>query len=143
MSKPGSGFPPDLPDPLTDDGQNRDEQQHRVRITKPFYLGAQEVTQAQYQQVMGTNPSQYKDARNPVETVSWDDAVKFCDKLSALPDERAAGRTYRLPTEAEWEYACRAGTTTRFSFGDDAADWAKYALSQRRHLAGATFRSCF
>ena len=55
-----------------------------------------------------------------MERVSWDDAVRFCDKLSALPEEQAAGRTYRLPTEAEWEYACRAGTTTRFSFGDDS-----------------------
>ena len=65
------------------------------------------------------NPSSFKGPQHPVENVSWDDAVKFCEKLSALPEEKAAGRTYRLPTEAEWEYACRAGSTTRYSFGDD------------------------
>ncbi len=104
--------------------------QHRVRITKPFYLGAREVTQEQYEHVMGINPSHFsgggkgadkvshQDTRRfPVETVSWDDAVLFGDKLSAIPDERDARRTYRLPTEAEWEYACRAGTTTACHYG--------------------------
>ena len=62
-----------------------------------------------------------------MEIVSWDDAVAFCEKLSALPAEQAAGRVYRLPTEAEWEYACRAGTTTAYSFGDDEQDLGKYA----------------
>ena len=66
---------------------------------------------------MGVNPSHFKGPQHPVETVSWDDAVKFCDKLSALPEEQAAGRTYRLPTEAEWEYACRAGSTTGIRTG--------------------------
>ena len=113
--------------PPTEDGRKSDEEQHRVRITKPFYLGALEVTQAQYQQVMGTNPSSFKGTKHPVDSVSWDDAVAFCDKLSALAEEKAAGRTYRLPTEAEWEYACRAGTTTRFSFGDDPAGLADFA----------------
>jgi formylglycine-generating enzyme required for sulfatase activity/serine/threonine protein kinase len=102
---------------------------HHVRITQPFYLGAYHVTQVEYQQVMGTNPSEFsatgkgKDKvagqdtkRFPVECVSWDDAVEFCRKLSALPEEKAAGRWYRLPGEAQWEYACRAGTTGRFSF---------------------------
>ena len=92
-----------------------------MRITKPFYLGVHEVTQEQYERVMGANPSNFKGPQHPVENVSWDDAVRFCDKLSALPEEKAAGRMYRLPTEAEWEYACRAGSTTRYSFGDDAA----------------------
>ncbi len=97
--------------------------QHQVRITKPFYLGVYQVTQEEYERVMGTNPSYFKTAsgqdtsRFPVEQVSWDDALKFCRKLSALPSERSAGREYRLPTEAEWEYACRAGTTTPFHFG--------------------------
>jgi formylglycine-generating enzyme required for sulfatase activity len=92
-----------------------DETQHEVEITRPFYLGATEVTQGQYQQVMGTNPSvlpslsESQRAEYAVENVSWDEAVEFCRRLSQLPEEKAAGRTYRLPTEAEWEYACRAG----------------------------------
>jgi formylglycine-generating enzyme required for sulfatase activity len=114
--------------------------QHRVVITRPFYLGMYEVTQAEYESVMGTNPSLYsasgrrkeavagKDtSRFPVETVTWEDATQFCRKLSALPKEKAAARAYRLPTEAEWEYACRAGTTTRYHFGDDGARLGEYA----------------
>ena len=108
-----------------------------MRITKSFYLGAQEVTQAQYQQVMGVNRSYFKHARNPADSVSWDDAVEFCEKLSALAEERAAGRKFRLPTEAEWEYACRAGTTTRFSFGDDPAGLANYAWFAEQRIGAA------
>jgi len=96
--------------------------QHKVRITKPFYLGVYEVTQAEYARVMGENPSRFRRASNPVEQVSWDDATEFCKKLSAKE-----GKTYRLPTEAEWEYACRAVTTTRYSFGDDWARLGEYA----------------
>jgi formylglycine-generating enzyme required for sulfatase activity len=92
---------------------------HEVTLTKPFMLGTYEVTQAQYQKAMGTNPSTFKGANNPVEMVSWNDAVEFCRRLSELPAEKAAGRVYRLPTEAEWECACRAGTTTEYSFGND------------------------
>ena len=97
--------------------------QHRVTITKGFYMGAYEVTQEQYERVMGTNPSRFKKGGNyPVEKVSWDDAVEFCKKLSAQE-----GKTYRLPTEAEWEYACRAGTTTPFAFGNTiSTDQANY-----------------
>lgn len=92
---------------------------HRVHITKAFYLGATEVTQAHYERVMGGNPSFFNggaygvDLDRPVEQVNFDDAVEFCRRLSELE-----GRTYRLPTEAEWEYACRAGTSARFFFGD-------------------------
>jgi formylglycine-generating enzyme required for sulfatase activity len=92
----------------------------RVSITERFYLGAFLVTQEQYQQVMGDNPSHFRrvagiDPRSlPVENVSWDDAVAFCHALSERPEERIRRRVYRLPTEAEWEYACRAGTTTPF-----------------------------
>ncbi|MDA7492917.1 formylglycine-generating enzyme family protein, partial [bacterium] len=100
---------------------------HEVTLTKPFKMGVHEVTQAQYEQVMGVNPSKYKGADNPVDTVSWEDAVEFCRRLSELPTEKAAGNVYRLPTEAEWEYACRAGTTTRFSFGDDESELGDYA----------------
>ncbi|MEO2013907.1 MAG: formylglycine-generating enzyme family protein, partial [Fuerstiella sp.] len=91
---------------------------HQVTLTKPFGLGVYEVTQEQYEQVMGSNPSEFKGPQNPVERSSWDEAVEFCRKLSELPAEKAAGYVYRLPTEAEWEYACRAGTTTKYSFGD-------------------------
>ena len=100
---------------------------HKVTLTKPFGLGVYEVTQEQYQQVMGTNPSKFKAPQNPVEQVSWNDAVEFCRKLSALPAEKSAGHVYRLPTEAEWEYACRAGTTTKYSFGDSESELGDYA----------------
>jgi len=100
---------------------------HEVTLTKPFKMGVHEVTQAQYEQVMKNNPSNFKGAENPVENVRWDDAVEFCHKLSALPAEKAEGNVYRLPTEAEWEYACRAGTTTQFSFGDDESKLGDYA----------------
>jgi formylglycine-generating enzyme required for sulfatase activity len=103
------------------------DEAHEVTLTKPFKMGVHEVTQAQYEQVMGVNPSHFKGAENPVEMVSWDDAVEFCRKLSELPAEKAAGNVYRLPTEAQWEYACRAGTTTKFSFGDDESELGQYA----------------
>ena len=95
---------------------------HQVTITKPYMIGVHEVTQAQYEQVMNKNPSNFKGAENPVERVTWDDAVEFCHKLSELPDQKAAGNIFRLPTEAEWEYACRASTSTNFSFGDDEGE---------------------
>ena len=80
-------------------------------------MGATEVTQAQWQKVMGSKPSFFKGDELPVEQISWDGAVDFCKRLSEMPEEKKAGRKYRLPTEAEWEYACRAGTTTPFHFG--------------------------
>jgi uncharacterized protein (TIGR03067 family) len=126
---------------------------HRVKITKPFYLGVFNVTQSEYEKVARMNPSacspkpidptQFKPpltewekktrevgvnlgagkdtSRYPVDSVSRDDAIQFCQRLSSLPAERVAGRAYRIPTEAEWEYACRAGTTTRWYCGDDEA----------------------
>ena len=141
-------------DPLA---QDQEQPQHRVQIPQPFYMGACEVTQAEYRTVMGTNPSHFGpngvgraklaglngggNARQPagvrraaeqavadfltsdfpVETVSWSDAVAFCRLLSDRPEERTARRTYRLPTEAEWEYACRAGTTSVRHFEDGGA----------------------
>ncbi|MFL2929195.1 MAG: formylglycine-generating enzyme family protein [Opitutales bacterium] len=94
---------------------------HQVTLTKGFYLGKYEVTQAQWERVMGNNPSRFKRADRPVENVSWDDAVEFCKKLTEM--EKEAGRvpqgmSYQLPTEAQWEYACRAGTSTIYSWGD-------------------------
>jgi formylglycine-generating enzyme required for sulfatase activity len=97
-------------------------------ITKPFYLGMCEVTQMQYQAIMGSNPSKFKgDPTCPVETVSWEDASAFCRKLGELPAERTAGAKYRLPTEAEWEYACRAGTKTTYHSGDDVETLLEHA----------------
>ncbi|MDZ8079496.1 MAG: SUMF1/EgtB/PvdO family nonheme iron enzyme [Nostoc sp. DcaGUA01] len=95
--------------------KNRDSDespQHQVKVPGLF-MGKYEVTQAQYEAIMGTNRSNFKGKKRPVEKVSWDNAVDFCKKLS-----QKTGRTYRLPSEAEWEYACRAGTTTPFYFGE-------------------------
>ena len=105
--------------PHTEKGRQEGETQHEVTLTQGFRMGVHEVTQAQYEQVMGKNPSSFKGATLPVETVSYDDALAFCKKLSDLPAEKAAGRKYRLPTEAEWEYCCRAGTSTPFHFGNE------------------------
>lgn len=140
--------------PKTEAGRRPDEAAHAVRITRPFLLGACEVTQDEYQQVMKTNPSAFQargvnkakvtghDTRHfPVETVSWYDAVEFCNRLSKLDgyepyyqladvkyEETAiasaavtivGGNGYRLPTEAEWEFACRAGSGALFHFGDN------------------------
>ena len=101
---------------------------HEVRITKSFYLGVTEVTNAQWRRVMGGEPpSRWNDADRPVEQVSWLEAVKFCRKLSEMPEERSARRSYRLPTEAEWECACRAGTKTRWASGDVEKTLVDYA----------------
>jgi len=96
-----------------------------VRITRPFYLGVTQVAQEQYQRVMGNNPSKFQgDPKRPVEQVSWDDAVEFCRRLSELEH---GGKRYQLPTEAQWEYACRAGSITRYWFGDDGSQLGDYA----------------
>jgi formylglycine-generating enzyme required for sulfatase activity len=94
----------------------------KVTLTKPFYMGKDEVTQEQYQAVMARNPSKFRGKKNPVEQVSWHGAVEFCKKLSAR-----SHRTVRLPSEAEWEYACRAGTKTRYHFGNDEEKLGDYA----------------
>jgi serine/threonine protein kinase len=120
------GSPPEETDRV-----GNENPRHTVEISRPFYLGVHTVTQDEYQQVMGKNPSYFSPSgggkdkvggldtrRFPVEQVSWNEAVAFCQKLSGLEREKKAGRVYRLPTEAEWEYACRAGTTTRFFFGE-------------------------
>ena len=94
--------------------RRENETQHEVTLTKPIYMGKYEVTQEQWQAVMGNNPSSVKVARLPVNNVSWNDCQDFIGKLNAYTNGG-----YRLPTEAEWEYACRAGTTTVYSFGDN------------------------
>jgi formylglycine-generating enzyme required for sulfatase activity len=96
---------------------------HRVRISRPYYLGIYEVTQAEWEAVMGQNPSRFKGRDRPVEQVSWDDVQAFIQRLNA----REGHSKYRLPTEAEWEYAARAGTTTAYSFGDEARQLGAYA----------------
>jgi sulfatase modifying factor 1 len=113
--------------PASEKDRDDDETQHQVTLSKPFYMGRTEVTQGQWKKVMGTEPWKGEDYVQegddyPAVYISWDDAVAFCKKLSAQE-----GKTYRLPTEAEWEYACRGGTKTAFSFGDDEADLEKYA----------------
>ena len=96
---------------------------HPVTLMQPFYMGKFSVTQEQYQAVTGRNPSAFKGKDNPVEKVSWDDAQAFCKKLMTEQTNQAV----RLPTEAEWEYSCRAGTTTTFHSGDTEADLARVA----------------
>ena len=115
--KPGSF---EMGSPSSEKDRFDDETPHTVTLTQGFHLGKHEVTQSQWEKVMGSNPSEFKGADRPVEKVSWTDVTSFCGKLTA--SERTAGRlpagmTYQLPTEAQWEYACRAGTKTAFSFG--------------------------
>ncbi len=115
--------------PRTERHSGPNEDLISVEIPSPFLLGVTEVTQAQYKRLMGVNPSfcqaktggRFAGLRSddhPVEHVTWEEAVEFCAKQTALPEEKQAGRVYRLPTDAEWEYACRAGTTTVFHYGD-------------------------
>ena len=125
-----------------EDGRESDESPQRlIKFEKDFFLGRTEVTQTQWMEVMETRPWSGRDfvqsqGDNPAIYISWEDAVAFCEKLS-----EQEGRRYRLPTEAEWEYACRAGTTTRYSFGDDDADlsthawWERNSFKQREKYA--------
>ncbi|QLE59229.1 hypothetical protein FD725_00865 [Nostoc sp. TCL26-01] len=99
--------------PPGENGRSKSEEPQPIVNVPAFFIGKFEVTQEQYQQIVGNNPSNFKGAKRPVEQVSWNDAVDFCKKLS-----QKTGREYRLPSEAEWEYACRAGTTTPFHFGE-------------------------
>jgi formylglycine-generating enzyme required for sulfatase activity len=115
--------------PASDPNAYDDEKPaHQVTISKPFYMGKYEVTQAQWKAVMGSenNPSYFKGDSLPVDHVSWRDVQEFIQKLNRR-EEQASGVFCRLPTEAEWEYAARAGTTTLYSFGDDAAELDDYA----------------
>ncbi len=115
---------------------------HEVEITSDFYMSVCEVTQQQFRLLTGGNPSAFHRSNgggldHPVDSVTWDEAKAFCAKLSALPAEQQVGRLYRLPTEAEWEYACRAGSTTTYPWGDDPHALGEHAW----YLANAGDRS--
>ncbi len=113
--------------PVSEVGRQDNETPHEVTISKSYYLGAYEVTQEQYGQVMEENPSLFLGSQLPVEQVNWDDSVSYCKKLSDLREEKDAGRVYRLPTEAEWEYACRSTSGAAYSFGDTSDALAEYS----------------
>jgi formylglycine-generating enzyme required for sulfatase activity len=117
--------------PLSETGRDKDEGPQSNATVSNFYMSKYEVTQAQYEAVMGTNPSGFKGDNLPVDSVSWNDAVEFCRKLS-----RASGREYRLPTEAEWEYASRAGTTGPYAGNIDALTWYSANSGSETHPVG-------
>jgi formylglycine-generating enzyme required for sulfatase activity len=112
---------------------------HRARITRPFYLGRCEVTQEAWEKVTGANPSRFRGARLPVESVSWNDVQAFLKKANAALAGKAV---LRLPTEAEWEYACRAGSAAPYHFGDDVEKimkdhaWFEWNAGGKSHPVG-------
>ena len=131
----------------SENGDDDEKPVHQVTLTKPFWLAKTEVTQAQWRQVMGSNPSNFIGDTLPVEQVSWDDAMEFCRKLTQM--ERQAGRLpegyeYTLPTEAQWEYACRAGTTGDYATSTgsgqagnlDAMAWYRENSGSKTHPVG-------
>ena len=126
--------------PDTEDGHENDETQHDVRLTKGFWMGETEVTQGLWKEVMGSNPSYNKAGdKYPVENVSWKMCQYFIEKLNARTEVRGAGFRFRLPTEAQWGYACRAGTTTSYSYGNSASGnymWYKDNSSSQTHEVG-------
>ena len=125
-------------------GESSEKPVHKVRIAKPFFMQAHEVTQREWQQVMGNNPSHFKGANRPVEKVPWNDAQESIKKLCAKEGVRLG--TYRLPTEAEWEYACRAVSRTCFYSGDADSTlgriaWYRSNSGNRTHEVGRSSRT--
>ena len=116
----------DMGSPIEEIKRDSDEAQHRIKLTKPFYIGKFEVTQLQYRVIMSENPSKFGGDKLPVDNVNWYEACRFLKKLSDK-----TGLKLRLPTEAEWEYACRAGTKTAFNTGTTIdSDFANYDATQ-------------
>lgn len=113
----------DMGSPVTEKRRGDDEQMHRVRITKPFYIGKYEVTQDLWMAIMKKNPSEFRELKAPVGNVCWEDCQSFTARLNSM----VVSGGFRLPTEAEWEYACRAGSKTAYCFGDDESKLAEYA----------------
>jgi hypothetical protein len=143
---PAGGFLMGSPD-LEEDARTDEKPQHRVRITKPFYLGKYLLTQEQWEAVMGNNPNHFKRPKNSVEKISWDDCQQFLKKLNkrfrpAHSNPLLEGEwEFRLPSEAQWEYACRAGSTTRYCFGNHESTLGQYAWydansGEATHAAG-------
>jgi formylglycine-generating enzyme required for sulfatase activity len=121
--------------PTTEPGREAQERQHRVHLTRPIWIGVFEVTQSEWQSIMGSNPSHWRDdtGRLPVEEVTWLDVRDFLSRL----ESRSPGNVFRLPSEAEWEYACRAGTATAYGTGASLTlAEANYAVSAERAAAG-------
>jgi len=112
-------------------GSERNEQQFEVSLSKGFWMQQTELTQTQYETLMGINPSHFRGDSNPVESVNFSDAKEYCRRLGELPPEKKSGNLYRLPTEAEWEFACRAGSTSSFCFGDDETMLEEYGWFNR------------
>ena len=114
---------------------DNDNPAHPVILTNGFYLGKYEVTQEEYEKVIGNNPSQFKGAKLPVEMVRWNDAVAFCEALTKK-ERPSQGWKFTLPSNAQWEYACRSGTTTNYSWGDDITPkLANYEVSALERTA--------
>ena len=114
--------------PDAEPGRKADETNHWVQITKPFYIAETETTQKQWERVMGSNPSRFKEARNPVERVSWREAMDYCAKIGVT-----------LPTEAQWEYACRGGTRSAYSFGKRITEeQASFGGGKQKNGGGGT-----
>ena len=128
--------------PEKESGRDDDELQVDVILTKGFWMGATEVTQSEYEKVMGNNPSDFQGNPNrPVDSVSWFEAVEYCEKLTEVHRESGVipdGAAYRLPTSAEWEYACRAWTSTRFNYGEDPAVYQLFNYAWEDKGSGVT-----
>ena len=122
-------------------GDEGEKSMHEVTLTKGYWMQTTETTQAQWEAVMGNNPSGFKGADLPVDTVSWEDCQEFLKKLNEKMKDQLKGKKATLPTEAEWEYACRAGSTTKWCFGDDEKKLGDYAWydknsDQKTHPVG-------